>query len=115
VAQLVSIGLAGGFLSALFGVGGGIVLVPLLVLWARFQERTAMATSLGAIGVISLAGVAAYGVAGRVHVVEGLLVGVPAAAGAIGGAALQQRVPQRTLSLLFAGLLVAVAGLLLFT
>src|SRR5206468_5281797 len=53
---LVLIGLVAGFFSALFGVGGGIVVVPLLLLWQRWSERPAMATSLAAIGIIALAG-----------------------------------------------------------
>ncbi|MFN2467389.1 MAG: TSUP family transporter, partial [Gaiellaceae bacterium] len=44
--KLVAIGLVAGFFSALFGVGGGIVVVPLLLLWAGWSERAAMATSL---------------------------------------------------------------------
>ncbi len=108
--RLVLIGLVAGFFSALFGVGGGILIVPLLILVLRFSERPAMATSLGAIGVTALAGTIAYAVVGRVHPVEAALVGLPAAAGALVGARLQQRVPRRTLSFLFA-LLLAVVGI----
>ena len=54
--QLVLIGLAAGFFSALFGVGGGIIIVPLLLLVGRWLERPAMATSLAAIGIIAVAG-----------------------------------------------------------
>jgi uncharacterized membrane protein YfcA len=109
VRQLVLIGLVAGFFSALFGVGGGIVIVPLLLLLARWELRTATATSLAAIGITATAGVITYVVHGQVEPLYALLVGVPAAAGAVGGAALQQRVPVRTLSFLFAALLVAIA------
>jgi uncharacterized membrane protein YfcA len=71
---LVLIGLAAGFFSALFGVGGGILIVPLLVLAARFAERTAMATSLAAIGVTALAGTVVYAYFGRVEPAPGALV-----------------------------------------
>jgi len=106
---LVLIGLVAGFFSALFGVGGGIVVVPLLVLGARFELRPATATSLAAIGVTALAGTVTYAFHGEVEPLKAALVGVPAAGGAVAGAALQQRVPVRTLSLLFAALLAAIA------
>jgi uncharacterized protein len=107
--RLVLIGLVAGFFSALFGVGGGIVIVPLLLLLVRLEIRSASATSLAAIGITATAGVITYVVHGEVEPVYALLVGVPAALGAAGGATLQQRVPVRTLSLLFAALLVAIA------
>ena len=107
--RLVLIGLAAGFFSALFGVGGGVLIVPLLVLVAAFPQREATGTSLAAIGVIALVGAIAYGVRGEVDLGYAALVGLPAAAGAVAGAALQQRLPVRTLSLAFAGLLVVVA------
>ena len=110
---LVVIGLVAGVFSALFGVGGGILIVPLLLFFARFSERPAMATSLGAIGITALAGTAGYTLTGRVRPLEALLVGIPAAVGAVAGASLQQRLRGRTLSFLFAGLLVAVALTLL--
>ena len=110
--RLLLIGLVAGFFSALFGVGGGIVMVPLLVLAAGFAERPATATSLAAIGIVALAGVAGYAFTGRVHPAEAALVGLPAALGAVAGASLQQRIPVRPLSLLFALLLVVVAVVL---
>ena len=109
--RLALIGLGAGFLSALFGVGGGILIVPLLVL-VGWNERRAAAVSLGAIGVTALAGVVAYGALGRVDVGHAALVGLPAAVGAVLGTELQQRLPVRTLSYGFALLLVVVAALL---
>jgi uncharacterized protein len=106
---LVLIGLVAGFLSALLGVGGGIVIVPLLMLAASWEMRSASATSLAAIGITATAGVVVYALHGEVRPVYALLVGVPAAFGAAGGTALQQRLPVRTLSLLFAALLAAIA------
>ena len=107
--RLILIGLAAGFFSALFGVGGGIVVVPLLLLSGRFTERPAMATSLAAIGIIALAGTVSYALHGELKPGAAALVGLPAAAGAVAGAALQQRVPNRTLSLGFALLLAGLA------
>ncbi len=107
--RLILIGLAAGFFSALFGVGGGIVIVPLLLLVARWEIRSATATSLAAIGITATAGVITYVAHGEVRPVYAALVGIPAAAGALGGTALQQRLPVRTLAFLFAALLVAIA------
>jgi uncharacterized membrane protein YfcA len=112
--RLVLIGLVAGFFSALFGVGGGIVIVPLLVLAAAFPQREATGTSLAAIGVIALVGVIAYGVRGEVHFGYAALVGLPAAAGAVAGAVLQQRLPGRALALAFAGVLAVVGLVMLF-
>ncbi len=107
--RLVAIGLVAGFFSALFGVGGGLVIVPLLLLVAHWEERTAMATSLAAIGVTALTGTILYALHGKVDPSYAALVGLPAAAGAVAGTALQQRIRRRGLSLLFAVLLVGVA------
>jgi uncharacterized membrane protein YfcA len=105
----VAIGLVAGFFSALFGVGGGVVIVPLLLLAKQWPMRPATATSLAAIGITATAGVITYVVHGEVRPVYALLVGVPAAFGAAGGSSLQNRLPVRTLSFLFAALLVAIA------
>ncbi|HEV7134465.1 MAG TPA: sulfite exporter TauE/SafE family protein [Gaiellaceae bacterium] len=107
--RLILIGLIAGFFSALFGVGGGIVIVPLLLLVSRWEMRSATATSLAAIGITATAGVLVYAVHGQVRPAYAALVGIPAAFGALGGTTLQQRVPVRTLSFLFAALLVAIA------
>ena len=103
--RLVVIGLAAGFFSALFGVGGGIVVVPLLILVAGYSERPAMATSLAAVVVISLVGALTYALHGEVKPGAAAVIGVPAVAGAVAGTALQQRLATRTLSLAFAALL----------
>jgi uncharacterized protein len=104
-ARLALIGLTAGVFSAVFGVGGGIVLVPMLVGLAAFPTHAAAATSLGAILVTATAGVALYAVRGDVRPAYAALVGVPAVVGALGGTHLQQRLTGRTLTLAFAGLL----------
>lgn len=111
--RLVAIGLVAGVFSALFGVGGGIVAVPLLILFTGLPERVATATSLGAIGITALAGTAFFAIRGDVDVGYAALVGIPAAAGALVGTALQQRVANDTLTYLFAVLLAGVATWLL--
>jgi uncharacterized membrane protein YfcA len=111
--RLVLIGLVAGFFSALFGVGGGIIVVPLLVLVARFSDRPAMATSLAAIGLIALVGAVSYALHGDVHVGYALLVGLPAAFGAVAGASLHQRLATPVLTFGFAGFLAAIGVWLL--
>jgi hypothetical protein len=106
--RLLLIGLLAGFFSALFGVGGGIVVVPLLIIAERFSERPAMATSLAAIGLVSLAGAVTYAIHGDVKPGPALLIGLPGAVGAVVGTALQQRLGGRSLSLGFAALLTIV-------
>ena len=108
--KLAVIGTMAGIFSGLFGVGGGTVIVPLLIFWFGFGERLATGTSLAAIVLIGMLGaVAQGGIYGNVHVVTGLLLAVPAIFGVVMGTAIQQRISQRTVSLLFAGLLIAIA------
>jgi uncharacterized membrane protein YfcA len=111
--KLIGIGLVAGLFSALFGVGGGIVIVPLLLLYMAFSERPAMATSLVAIGVISAVGAISYSLHGDVKPGAAMLVGLPGAVGALAGTALQQRLHARALSYGFAALLVGVGVRLL--
>jgi uncharacterized protein len=113
--RLVAIGVAAGTFSTLFGVGGGIIAVPLLILLVGLPERVATSTSLGAIGITALAGVVAYAVRGHVDIGYALLVGLPAAGGALLGTTLQQRIRVATLTYGFALLLAAVGAWLLVT
>ena len=103
--RLVAIGIAEGVFSAFFGVGGGMVVVPLLILFAGVPERAATATSLAAIGITATAGVVVFSVRGDVDVGYAALVGLPAAVGAVAGTSLQQRVRTSTLTYGFAALL----------
>jgi uncharacterized membrane protein YfcA len=109
---LAAIGTAAGVFSGLFGVGGGTVMVPLLILLLSFGEREATATSLLAIAVIAAVGVVTQAGYGKVHVGDGVLVGIPAVGGVLAGTWLQQRVPARAVSLLFAALMVVSAVVL---
>ncbi|HMA27595.1 MAG: TSUP family transporter [Solirubrobacterales bacterium] len=107
--KLAVIGSAAGAFSGLLGVGGGSVLVPLLILWLGLGERAATGTSLMAIVVIAGLAVSLQGIYGNVDPPNAALIGIPAIGGAIAGTALQQRLPERLLSLLFAVLLVLIA------
>ncbi len=81
--RLAVIGTGAGLFSGLFGVGGGTVIVPLLVLWLGYGTREATGTSLGAIVLIAAAAMLAQGAYGNVHVGDGVLVGVPAVGGVL--------------------------------
>jgi uncharacterized membrane protein YfcA len=107
--ELLAIGVAGGVLSGLLGVGGGVIMVPLLVLWAGYGQRDAHAISLGAIIPISIAGILTYGIAGRVNwgAAAGLALG--AVVGARLGAGMLARIDERMLRIVFGCFLVAVA------
>jgi uncharacterized membrane protein YfcA len=111
--RLVAIGLAAGVFSAFFGVGGGIIAVPLLILVAGLPERAATATSLLAIAVTASAGVVVFGLRGEVEVGYAALVGIPAAVGAVAGSAWQQRIRTSTVTYGFAVLLSALGAWLL--
>jgi uncharacterized protein len=107
VVRLLAIGLVAGVFSALFGVGGGIMIVPLLVV-VGLTGRAATGTSLAAISLTAAAGATAYALHGDVKPGAAAIVGIPAVFGVIGGVALQQRLANRTLTLGFALLLTAV-------
>ncbi|MBK5219917.1 MAG: sulfite exporter TauE/SafE family protein [Thermoleophilia bacterium] len=108
--KLAVIGTLAGLFSGLFGVGGGTVIVPLLIFWLAYGERLATGTSLAAIILIGLFGALVQGgFYGNVHLVTGLLLTIPAVLGVVLGTAIQQRIPQRAVSYLFAALLVAIA------
>ena len=85
------------------------MIVPLLILWFGYGERRATGTSLAAIVVIAALAAALQGAYGNVDLARGGLLVVPAVAGVVVGAAVQQRLPERAISLLFALLLFAVA------
>jgi len=107
--KLAVIGTAAGAFSGLFGVGGGTVIVPLLVLWLGYGEREATGTSMAAIIVIAIFAVGFQITYGNVDFADAALVGIPAIFGAVAGTSLQQRLPERAIALIFAVLLTAIA------
>jgi uncharacterized protein len=106
---LVAIGLACGLFSALFGVGGGLIVVPLLIVLVGFGSHEATATSLAVILFTAIVGAATFGGLGEVEWGEAAVVGLPAMAGTLVGTALQQRIASRTLLYLFAAFILGVA------
>jgi uncharacterized membrane protein YfcA len=107
--RVALVGAVAGLTSGLFGVGGGIVLVPALIALAGFEPKLATGTSLTAIVPISLAGAVGYATAGEVDWPAAALVAAGALAGAVVGTHLLRRIDPSTLQRLFAVLMVATA------
>jgi uncharacterized membrane protein YfcA len=112
--RLAAIATAAGAFSGLFGVGGGTIIVPLLVLWLGYEQKEATGTSLAAIIVIGVLAAAAQAAYGNGDLGVGLLIAVPAVAGVVAGTALQQRVSERAVAGAFVVLLLASAAVLIF-
>jgi uncharacterized protein len=108
--RVVGTAVAGGFLSGFFGIGGGIVLVPLILLFLAPPRKVAHATSLGAIVALSTAGMIGFALSDRVDWVMGLTIGAGGVLGAALGAHLMNRLSPATLRMVFAVVLIA-AGL----
>jgi uncharacterized membrane protein YfcA len=109
-------GAAVGFVTGLFGVGGGFLIVPTLAIALAFTMRTAVGTSLVITTATSLLGLGAHLLAGR-HIDAGLTTAMALAcmAGAIAGATFATRISHRVLGRAFALLVVAVSAYLLVT
>lgn len=111
--KLVLIGLAAGIIGGGLGVGGGIILVPLLVVLG-FEQHRAHATSLAAIVFIAVAGAISFGVSGEINLGLGVIVGIGGVLGSVIGASVMHRVSARALTIVFAFVLL-VAGIRLIT
>jgi uncharacterized membrane protein YfcA len=107
---LVVTGLIGGLLSGIFGVGGGIVMVPLLMALVHMDQRLAATTSLAAIVPTSIAGSLSYLAAGHIDLVAGGFIAAGAVIGAVIGSRLLRRIPLVWLRWLFIVLLLVVAA-----
>lgn len=114
ILTLAGIGVVAGFFSGLFGVGGGIVLVPLLAAAAGFSHRRSSGTSLAAVLPSAVAGVIAYSSHGSVDWLAGGLLAVGAIGGAMIGTWLLHRTHPTILRWLFIAFLVLVAVRMLF-
>lgn len=106
----IVMGVAGGVVSGLLGVGGGILFVPALTLVLSLSQVKAEATSLVAIIPVALVGAARQHRYGNVGVRDGVVLGVLAAAGAVAGVALANVLTQRALRIGFAALMLVVAA-----
>lgn len=106
---IVLVGLAAGMLSGMFGVGGGILIVPGLVLIAKMDQRIAHGTSLAAVLPISAASLVTYWAQDKVDWPVGFWLALGAIAGALVGTKLLHVLPHRTLALGFSALLIVTA------
>jgi uncharacterized membrane protein YfcA len=113
LARAAAVGLVAGFLSGLFGVGGGILIVPALVLVLAMDQRLAHGTSLAAVLPIAVSSTVGYALEDKVDWPVAALLAVAAVGGAVVGTHALQRLPQRALAFAFAGLLLATAVRLL--
>jgi uncharacterized protein len=109
IPALLLVGAVGGLLSGMFGVGGGIIMVPLLMLMAGMDQRRASATSLVAIVPSAVVGTIAYGVQGQIEWIAGAVIAAGAVVGAPIGARLLRTLPLGWLRWLFIGFLLIIA------
>jgi len=105
----IAIGLIAGFMSGLFGVGGGIVIVPLLLAFGGLERKLASGTSLAAIVPTSAVGVIAYAIPGHVDLGAALILAAGSVVGAQLGALLLARLPVSFVRILFMAFAIAVA------
>lgn len=112
VVLAVIIGLIAGFASGYVGVGGGFIMVPLMMAWLGIPMKRTSGTSLIAIIILAIPGVIQQAFLGHIDYLAGIMLCVGAIPGAVLGAWLVPRVPERTLRFIFAGLL-AIAAIML--
>lgn len=111
--KLALIGLAAGTIGGGLGVGGGIILVPLLVM-VGFDRHRAHATSLAAIVLIAVAGAISFGASGEIDLALGVIIGIGGIIGSVIGASVMNRVSPRALTIVF-GVLLLIAALRLIS
>ncbi|MEB4614752.1 sulfite exporter TauE/SafE family protein [Leucobacter sp. M11] len=108
ILPLIAIGLVGGLLSGLFGIGGGVIIVPALVLLLVMPQRLAAGTSVAAILPAAVVGAISYAVQGNVDWTAGILLAVGIVIGSQVGALLLSKLPVGFLQWLFLGFLLVV-------
>lgn len=113
IIQAAGVGVVAGFLSGLFGVGGGILIVPALVLVMRLGQRLAHGTSLAAVLPIAVSSMLGYALEGKVDWPVAALLAAGAVGGAVVGTHVLHLLPQRALAVAFAALLAVTAVRLL--
>lgn len=104
------IGVAAGFVSGMFGVGGGILFVPALTLAAGLGQVQAEATSLVAIVPVAAVGAWRQHGYGNVRVRDAAVLGVLSVLGGLAGVALSNVLPERALRIGFALLVLVIAA-----
>ena len=112
--RLGAIATAAGAFSGLFGVGGGTIIVPLLVLWLGYEQKEATGTSLAAIIIIGALAAGGHALYGNVDLWLGVLISIPVVAGVVVGTAVQQRISERAVAGAFVVLLLGSTAVLVF-
>jgi uncharacterized membrane protein YfcA len=106
----LAIGLVAGVLSGLFGIGGGILIIPSLIFFAKFSTKLALGTSLGALLLpVGLLGAYTYYKAGNLDIRASLLIALGLFFGVWAGARLAHVLPAATLQRMFAVFIVIMA------
>ncbi len=107
---ILAIGLVAGVLSGLFGIGGGILIIPALIFFAKFPTKLALGTSLGAMLLpVGLLGAYTYYQAGNLNIKASVLISLGLFFGAWLGARLANTIPGATLQRMFAVFIVLMA------
>jgi len=109
VLRPVALGLVAGFVSGLFGVGGGVIIVPGLTLWLGFSIHRASATSVAAMIVSASSAVLMFGVEGAVDWHAAAFIVIGTTVGAAIGARAMGRIPESLLTRVFAVVMVVAA------
>lgn len=104
--KAILVGVVAGLFSGLLGVGGGVIMVPLLAGWMAIDQHDSHATSLAAILVIALAGVFTFAGSGAVDLSLGISLGIGGVVGSTFGAHTMNRLSPSTLRLIFGGILI---------
>lgn len=112
--KAVGIGMLAGFLSGLFGVGGGILMVPMIMLLLKFNQKIASGTSLAAVLPIALSGLVGYQIGGKIDWPVGILISIGAIVGAQLGAKFLHHLPTYVITILFIFFLLLSAARLFF-
>lgn len=110
--QGAAIGLVAGLASGYVGVGGGFIMVPLMLSIIGIPMRKASGTSLIAVMILAIPGVIEQGIIGNINYLAGIAVVIGTIPGAVIGAKLVTKVPERTLRLLFGCFLIVAAAML---
>ena len=110
--QGAAIGLVAGLASGYVGVGGGFIMVPLMLSIIGIPMRKASGTSLIAVMILAIPGVIEQGIIGNINYLAGIAIVIGTIPGAVIGARLVTRVPERTLRLLFGCFLIVAAVML---
>ena len=109
----ICIGLIAGLASGYVGVGGGFIMVPMFLGVLGVSMRQASGTSLIAVCILALPGVIEQGILGNIDYIAGIAVVVGSIPGAVIGANLTKKVPERKLRFIFGGFLLFAAFMLM--